>query len=286
MRKEGAYILPTNPGPQQAWRLGAAISRCLSVNKNALNLLALPTPNLRNSNSAKTIKPTEEDDDATVLTDNRSTSTTRVATEEYLTRATCTNSRVTTDNDTAEVKRKEETPTVAPNRLREKWKRKVLNRAKTKRMKMQDKRNWGMARTMSKSEAWNAIVDTNRLKELPRAETIFDKSKVVRQVEFAISDSGATAHFLVEGAPIVNLRKAEHPVTIKLPDGTLIQSTHIGNLDIPWMPDNMTEAHIVPGLSHSSLISTKVFCDAGCKVIFDEWECRVYHEGQLMLSGG
>ena len=45
-------------------------------------------------------------------------------------------------------------------------------------------------------------------------------------------------------------------------------------------------AHIVPGLSHSSLISTKVFCDAGCKVVFDEWECRVYYKGELMLSGG
>ena len=54
------------------------------------------------------------------------------------------------------------------------------------------------------------------------------------------------AHFLVEGAPIINMRAAENPITIKLPDGSLIYSTHIGNLDIPWMPDNMTEAHIVP----------------------------------------
>ena len=62
------------------------------------------------------------------------------------------------------------------------------------------------------------------------------------------------------------MRVAENPVTINLPDGSLIYSTHVGNLDIPWMPDHMTEAHIVPELSHSSLISTKVFCGAGCKV--------------------
>ena len=95
---------------------------------------------------------------------------------------------------------------------------------------------------------------------------------MTRLVKFAISDSGAAAYFLVEGAPIINMREAENPITIKLPDVSLIYSTHIGNLDIPWMPDSMTVAHIVPGLSHSSLISTKVFCDAGCKVMFDEWE--------------
>ena len=139
---------------------------------------------------------------------------------------------------------------------------------------------------MSKGEAWNAIINTNGLKELPSATTIFNKERVVRQVEFAISDSGATAHFLVEGAPIINMKEAKEPITIKLPDGSLIHSTHVGNLDIPWMPNHMTEAHIAPGLSHSSLISTTVFCDAGCKVIFDEFECKVYYNGQLMLSGG
>ena len=47
----------------------------------------------------------------------------------------------------------------------------------------------------------------------------------------------------------------------------------------------MTEAHIVPGLAHSSLISTHKFCAAGCKVTFDQQECRVYHKGQLVLVG-
>ena len=51
------------------------------------------------------------------------------------------------------------------------------------------------------------------------------------------------------------------------------------------MPHEMTEAHIVPGLAHSSLISTKKFCEAGCKVVFDEEECRVYYKDKLVLSG-
>ena len=48
----------------------------------------------------------------------------------------------------------------------------------------------------------------------------------------------------------------------------------------------MTEAHIVPGLAHASLISTRKFCDAGCKVVFDEKECSVYFKGKLVLVGG
>ena len=48
----------------------------------------------------------------------------------------------------------------------------------------------------------------------------------------------------------------------------------------------MTDAHIVPGLVHSSLISTKKFCEAGCKVVFNETECRVYYKDELVLSGG
>ena len=51
------------------------------------------------------------------------------------------------------------------------------------------------------------------------------------------------------------------------------------------MPRKMTQAHIVPGLAHSSLISTKAFCDAGCNVSFDEFECRVYFKNKLMLAG-
>ena len=47
----------------------------------------------------------------------------------------------------------------------------------------------------------------------------------------------------------------------------------------------MTEAHIVPGFSHSSLISTRKFADTGCKVLFDMNECRVHYKGALVLTG-
>ena len=48
----------------------------------------------------------------------------------------------------------------------------------------------------------------------------------------------------------------------------------------------MTNCHIVPGLAHSSLMSTRKFCNAGCKVVFDEDYCRVYYKCTLLLHGG
>ena len=98
------------------------------------------------------------------------------------------------------------------------------------------------------------MVQSDNFKDLPSSSLIFGTKKLVNMIEFAISDSGATAHFLIEGAPVVNLQEAEFPVAIKLPDGTIIYPTPTCNLDIPWLPHEMTEAHIVPGLAHSSLM--------------------------------
>jgi hypothetical protein len=133
--------------------------------------------------------------------------------------------------------------------------------------------------------AWNAIIHNRHLQLSPQANMMFDTRRLTRAVEYAISDSGATGHFLVEGAPIVNKKVATTPVQILLPNGKRIRSTHTCNLDIPWLPNEMTEAHIVPGLSHASLISTRKFCDAGCKVSFDEEECRVFYKNKLVLIG-
>ena len=84
----------------------------------------------------------------------------------------------------------------------------------------------------------------------------------------------------------MNLERANFPIAIKLPDGNIIYSTHACNLDIPWLPHAVTEGQIVPGLAHSSLISTRNIFDAGCRVAFDEEECRVYYKGELVLAGG
>ena len=104
-------------------------------------------------------------------------------------------------------------------------------------------------------------------------------------IKEGVLDTGATGAFLQMGAPVVNLKIAETPLRITLPNGDVIKSTHTCNLDIPWLPDHITEAHIVPGLSHTSLVSARKFCDAGCKITFDKDECRIFYKKKLVLSG-
>ena len=96
----------------------------------------------------------------------------------------------------------------------------------------------------------------------------------------------ATGHFLVEGAPVINKQPVENPITITLPSDDTILSTHTCDLDISWLTYHVTEAHIVPGSAHSSLVSTRKFCAVGCKVMFDKNKCRVYYKGKLALVGG
>ena len=84
--------------------------------------------------------------------------------------------------------------------------------------------------------------------------------------------------------PHKSIKIAEFPIAIKLPDSSIIWSMHTYNLDISWLLHEMTEAHIVPGLEHSSLISIQKCCKAGCKVVFGEQECRVYYKNELVLS--
>jgi hypothetical protein len=104
-------------------------------------------------------------------------------------------------------------------------------------------------------------------------------------VQHAISDTGATSHFMVQGAPVINIAVDLDPITIMLPDGATLQSTHTCNLDIPWLPTTVTAAHIVPGLSHSLLISTRRFCDAGYTVAYDADKCTVTKNNSIVLVG-
>jgi hypothetical protein len=100
-----------------------------------------------------------------------------------------------------------------------------------------------------------------------------------------ISDSGATGHFLQADAPVTNTQIAHNPIQITLPDGNTIQSTHTCNLDIPWLPATITAAHLVPKLSHTSLLATRQFCDNGCEVTFTKKECKVTIDGTTVLAG-
>ena len=105
-----------------------------------------------------------------------------------------------------------------------------------------------------------------------------------KQREYAILDSGATAHFIVKGADVINLHPSNNPLRIKLPDGTYITSTHTCNLNIPWLPNSMTEAHIVPRGTHDdggrpTVVSDKAQATNNHSLLFSR-------KMEMVVSGG
>ena len=101
----------------------------------------------------------------------------------------------------------------------------------------------------------------------------------------AIADTGTTGHFMLPGAPMDDVQPAKHPIEIEMPNGTTERSTHTCQLQIPSVPKEVKEAHVVPGLSHSSLVLIKKLFKGGYEVKFKEKTCDVYYRGKLVLAG-
>jgi hypothetical protein len=98
----------------------------------------------------------------------------------------------------------------------------------------------------------------------------------------AIVDTGATSIFIMKGTPIKNIWPATKQLTINLPDGSQVKSTHLCNITIPGLPIVLT-GHIVPRLLIPSLIGIRVLWEAGCKVVFTKNFCNVIYNNKVIL---
>ena len=119
-------------------------------------------------------------------------------------------------------------------------------------------------------------------------------SKNFKQLEFAnaieiaashaIANTGATSIFIIKGTPVKNLCWTNNPITVSLPDGTKVSSTHICHINIPGLPTTLT-GHIVPGITMASFIRIRILWKAGCKVVSDNEKCEVFYNNNIILRG-
>jgi hypothetical protein len=93
----------------------------------------------------------------------------------------------------------------------------------------------------------------------------------------AIVDSGCTGHYLKVAAPVTNKKLAVTPIHVTLPDGASMQSTHTCEFLLPQLPIAATKAHIIPGLTTSSLLSVGQLVNVNCSVKFDRTSVEVLH---------
>jgi hypothetical protein len=100
-----------------------------------------------------------------------------------------------------------------------------------------------------------------------------------------IVDSGCTSNFLSATALCSNKQEAHVPLSVNMPNGTTIQSSHTCDLLLAYLPPQARKAHILPGLVHNSLISVGQLCDNRCNVTFTQEQVTVSKNGNCVICG-
>ncbi len=100
----------------------------------------------------------------------------------------------------------------------------------------------------------------------------------------AIADTGASSIFVMDTTDVSNKRVTKNPISVNLPDGSKITSTHECDIFIKGLPTILT-GHIIPQLTIASLIGIRVLCNHGCEVVFTKDKCDVYYDRNIILTG-
>jgi hypothetical protein len=99
-------------------------------------------------------------------------------------------------------------------------------------------------------------------------------------------DSGCTGHFLLVTAPCLKRVKSWNPLTVRLPNGATMESSHTSDLDIPKLNAAASKAHVFPVMAHHSLLSVGQLCDEGYIVTFQQDTVTICNpENSKLLSG-
>jgi hypothetical protein len=63
------------------------------------------------------------------------------------------------------------------------------------------------------------------------------------------------SNFLLVNAPCLNKIKSQNPLTVRLPNGATMESTHTDVLNIPELNKAASISHVFPGMANHSLLS-------------------------------
>jgi hypothetical protein len=101
-----------------------------------------------------------------------------------------------------------------------------------------------------------------------------------------MADTGASGHYIRPSDPHTKTGILRTPINVGLPNGTILQSNkETCLLNLKQLPIAAREAHTIPGLTHSSFISIRILCDAGCTAEFDHNKVVVKHNNKTILEG-
>jgi hypothetical protein len=99
-------------------------------------------------------------------------------------------------------------------------------------------------------------------------------------------DSGCTGHFLLVNAPCLNKVKSRTPLTVRLPNGATMESSHTAELCIPELNAAASKAHFFPGMANHSLLSVGQLYDEGYIVTFKHASVTVCNSQKSQILNG
>jgi hypothetical protein len=109
---------------------------------------------------------------------------------------------------------------------------------------------------------------------------------LIKPHETAIVDSGCTGHFLLVNAPCLNKVKSQNPLTVRLPNGATMESSHTAALNITQLNKAASIAHISPGMENHSLLSVGQLCNGGYTVTFKNASVTICNSQEIKFLKG
>jgi hypothetical protein len=99
-------------------------------------------------------------------------------------------------------------------------------------------------------------------------------------------DYGCTGHFILVNAPCLNKVKYQTPLTVRLPNGATIESSHTAELEVPELNAAASKAHVFPGMANHSLLSVGQLCNEGYIVTFKNASVTVCNSQKSQILSG
>jgi hypothetical protein len=109
---------------------------------------------------------------------------------------------------------------------------------------------------------------------------------LIKPHETAIVDSGFTGYFLLVNAPYLNKVKSQNPLTVRLPNGATMESSHTSVLEIPELNAAASIVHVFPGMANHSLLSVGQLCNEGYTVTFKNASVTICDPQEFQILSG
>jgi deoxyxylulose-5-phosphate synthase len=91
---------------------------------------------------------------------------------------------------------------------------------------------------------------------------------------------------LLINAPCKNKLKSKNPLTVRLPNGATMESTHTASINIPESSRSESIAHVSPGMANHSLLSVGKLCNEGYSVTFKIDALTIYNPHGVQILRG